>query len=197
MINATINTSTAKKSAKHVRKQGKIPGIMYGLNIPSTKIILDEPSLKKILSHDSGSGTIQLNVDGKVYNSVIKEIQKDPKTNSIIHIDFECFNGDKIVNVDIPINYLNETMVLKSGAILQKQKSTIKIRGKASKIPDKIDLVIKQQMLGHPIKVGDVEIGEELTILDNIESVIASINFSKNNNDATEETEEAAATESN
>ena len=76
--------------------------------------------------------------------------------------------------------FRSEFIASKNGAVIQKEKSSIKVRCKASKIPDHIDLVIKEQMLGHAIRISDMEIGDEITILDSLESVVASINFAKN-----------------
>lgn len=180
MINATINRETTKGSTKRLRREGKIVGNMYGLNVPSTKIILDEREVRSLLAHGEGHNTIELNVEGKKYNALIKEVQKCHATNNILHIDLECFSGDKIINADIPINYVNEFLASKNGAVIQKEKSSIKVRCKASKIPDHIDLVIKEQMLGHAVRIADMEIGDEITILDSLESVVASINFAKN-----------------
>ena len=180
MINATINRETRKGSTKRLRREGKIVGNIYGLNVPSTKIILDEKEVRRLLAHGEGHNTIELNVEGKTYNALIKEVQKCHATNSILHIDLECFSGDKIINADIPINYVNEFLASKNGAVIQKEKSSIKVRCKASKIPDHIDLVIKEQMLGHAVRIADMEIGDEITILDSLESVVASINFAKN-----------------
>lgn len=180
MINATINNETTKGSTKRLRREGKVVGNIYGYDLSPTKIILDKKEVEDLISHGDDHHTIKVNLDDKVYNAIVKEIQRCHITNSIIHIDLECFNGDKIVNAEIPVNYVNEFVASKNGAIIQKEKSSIKVRCKASKMPDKIDLVIREQMLGHAIRIADMEIGDEITILDSLESVVASINFAKN-----------------
>lgn len=180
MINAIINKETTKGSIKKLRREGKIIGNIYGENLSPTRIILDEKEVRRLLSQGGNHHTIEVNLEGKKYNAIVKEIQKCYATNSILHIDLECFNGDKIINADIPVNYINEFIASKNGAVIQKEKSSIKVRCKASKIPDHIDLVIREEMLGHAVRISDMEIGDELTILDSLESVVASINFSKN-----------------
>lgn len=180
MINAVINRETTKGSTKRLRKEGKVVGNIYGIDISPTKIILDEKEVKKLISNGGNHNTVEINVEGKKYTALVKEIQKSHINNSILHIDLECFNGDKIINADIPVHYVDEFIASKNGAVIQKEKSSIKVRCKASKIPDHIDLVIKEQMLGHAIRISDMEIGDEITILDSLESVVASINFAKN-----------------
>lgn len=180
MINAIINRETTKGSTKRLRREGKVVGNIYGIDVSPTRIILDEKEVKKLISNGGNHNTIEINVEGKKYNAIVKEIQKCHASNSILHIDLECFNGDKIINAEIPVHYVNEFIASKNGAVIQKEKSSIKVRCKASKIPDHIDLVIKEQMLGHAIRVSDMEIGDEITILDSLESVVASINFAKN-----------------
>lgn len=179
MINATINRETTKGSTKRLRKEGKVVGNIYGADISPTKIVLDKKEMDNLLSHGGEHHTIEVNVEGTTYNAIVREIQKCHITNNILHVDFECFNGDKIINAEVPVNYVNEFIASKNGAVIQKEKSSIKVRCKASKIPDKIDLVIKEQMLGHAIRIADMEIGDEITILDSLESVVASINFAK------------------
>lgn len=180
MINAVINREITKGSTKRLRKEGKVVGNIYGIDISPTKIILDEKEVKKLISNGGNHNTVEINVEGKKYTALVKEIQKSHINNSILHIDLECFNGDKIINADVPVHYVDEFIASKNGAVIQKEKSSIKVRCKASKIPDHIDLVIKEQMLGHAIRISDMEIGDEITILDSLESVVASINFAKN-----------------
>lgn len=189
MINATINREMTKGSTKRLRKEGKVIGNIYGVDVCPTKILLDEKEVKKLLNNGGNHGTIEINVEGKKYSALIKEIQKSSVTNSILHMDLECFNDDKVINADVPVHYINEFIASKNGAVIQKEKTSIKVRCKASKIPDHIDLVIKEQMLGHPVRIADMEIGDEITILDSLESVVASINFAKNTVEETSETE--------
>ncbi len=197
MLNATINKETTKGSTKRLRKEGKVIGNIYGSEICPTKIILDKKEVDDLIAHGGDHNTIKVSIEDKVYNAIVKEIQRCHVTNFIIHIDLECFNGDKIINADIPVNYVNEFIASKNGAIIQKEKSSIKVRCKASKIPDKIDLVIKEQMLGHAIRVADMEIGDEITILDSLESVVASINFAKSFVEEPSESEPEQSAENN
>lgn len=188
MINAVINKDASKGTVKRLRNEGKIPGNMYGVGIPSTKIVFEGSEIRYLISHGGMHQTVELNVEGVKYNAIIKEVQKCHTTNKIIHIDLECFTGDKVINAEIPVNYINESIIFRNGAVIQKEKSSIKVRCKASQMPDHIDLVIKEKMLGHAIRISDIEIGEELTILDSLESVVASINFAKSS--TVEENEE-------
>lgn len=197
MINATINNETTKGSTKRLRKEGKVVGNIYGSDISPTKIILDKKEVDNLIAHGDDHHTIKVSLDNKVYNAIVKEIQRCHITNSIVHVDLECFNGDKVINADIPVNYINEFIASRNGAIIQKEKSSIKVRCKASKIPDKIDLVINEQMLGQAIRVADMEIGDEITILDSLESVVASINFAKNYVEESPETENIESADSN
>lgn len=197
MINATINNETTKGSTKRLRKEGKVVGNIYGSDISPTKIILDKKEVDNLIAHGDDHHTIKVSLDNKVYNAIVKEIQRCHITNSIVHVDLECFNGDKVINADVPVNYINEFIASRNGAIIQKEKSSIKVRCKASKIPDKIDLVINEQMLGQAIRVADMEIGDEITILDSLESVVASINFAKNYVEESPETENIESADSN
>lgn len=190
MINATINRETTKGSTKRLRKEDKVIGNIYGVGIEPTRIVLDGKEVRQLFANGGNHNTVEINVEGKKYNAIIKEIQKCRLTNNILHIDLECFNGDKIINAEVPVHYVNEFVASKNGAIIQKEKSSIKVRCKASKIPDRIDLVIKEQMLGNAIKISDMEIGDEITILDSLESVVASINFAKATAEETPESDE-------
>ncbi len=190
MINATINRETTKGSTKRLRKEDKVIGNIYGVGIEPTRIILDGKEVRQLFSNGGNHNTVEINVEGKKYNAIVKEIQKCRLTNNILHIDLECFNGDKIINAEVPVHYVNEFIASKNGAVIQKEKSSIKVRCKASKIPERIDLVIKEQMLGHAIKISDMEIGDEITILDSLESVVASINFAKATAEETPESDE-------
>lgn len=180
MINATINRETTKGSTKRLRKEGKVIGNIYGVGVTPTRIVIDGKEVKRLLSHGGTHNAIDISVEGKKYKALIKEVQKCHTTNKISHIDLECFNGDKIINAEVPVHFIDEFIATKNGAVIQKEKSSIKVRCKASEIPNHIDLVIKEQMLGSAVRICDMEIGDEITILDSLESVVASINFAKN-----------------
>lgn len=192
MINAIINKDTTKGSTKRLRKEDKVIGNIYGVGVDPMRIILEGKEVRKLFSQGGNHNTVEINIEGKKYNAIVKEIQKCHVTNNILHIDLECFNGDKIINAEIPVRYINEFIASKNGATIQKEKSSIKVRCKASKIPDHIDLVIKEQMLGHAVKVSDMEIGDEITILDSLESVVASINFAKTSSEEDKQDEQIA-----
>ena len=110
----------------------------------------------------------------------IKEIQRDSVSHRIIHVDMEEITKDKTITADIPINYIGEENLSSSGAIVQREKNNVRVSCTAEKLPKFINVDVSKAQVGNVFKVADLELGSEISIVDNIDSIIALISIEKN-----------------
>lgn len=181
--------------AKKERKQGRVPGILYGKGLSNLLFEIGELELCREISSSGEHGMINYILDGSEHRALLKEVQRDPVTHKIIHIDLEEVDGNNVIQSEVPIQYIGEDYINKNGGVLQKEQGSVKISCKADELPKSIKIDISKGGVGSVFRYADLEIGEELSILDDIKGVIASISNEKRLTSALGEEEEESISE--
>ena len=149
-----------------------VPCVLYG----GEKDVLfstDEISFKKLV-YSPNVYTVKLEIKDKQYNAVLQEIQFHPVTDRIIHADFLELFDDKNITMNIPARIIGSSAgVLEGGQLIVKMRR-LKIRALPDKLPDHLDVVIDNLMIGGAIKVEDIDI-EGLEFLDAPNAVIVRV----------------------
>lgn len=166
-------------SAKKSRKNGKVPGVLYGNKINNLLFEVGELELCHEIGINGEHGILEFNLDGESHRGLIKEVQRDPVTNKIIHLDLEELNGKNKVISSVPIHYVGEEYLNKKGIVLQKEKDSVKIECSIESLPKYIDFNIGKGNVGSVYKFGDLEVASEISILDDLNSVIASVIYER------------------
>jgi large subunit ribosomal protein L25 len=179
----------ARHSAKKNRRNGKVPGILYGKNLKNLMFEVGELELNSEISKIGEHGVLDISINGENHNVLIKEIQREPVNQKIIHIDFEELYENSRIVTEVPIKFLGENTVNKNGGILQKERSSIKLQCSTGKIPKVIQVDVSNLSVGEAYRVADIEFGEEISVIDALNSVIATVATVNKYSDNTEELE--------
>lgn len=166
-------------SAKKSRKNGKVPGVLYGNKINNLLFEVGELELCHEIGISGEHGVLEFNLDGESHRGLIKEVQRDPVTNKIIHLDLEELNGKNKVISSVPIHYVGEEYLNKKGIVLQKEKDSVKVECSIESLPKHINFNIGNGNVGSVYKFGDLEVASEISILDDLNSVIASVIYER------------------
>lgn len=181
LISANIREKNVSHSARKERKKGKIPGVLYGKSIKNTLFEIGEIELNREISKEGEHGVIDLNIGGITHKTLIKEIQKEPINHKIIHIDLEELSRNHIINTEVPISFIGENTVVHNGGILQKERNTVKIQCMPENIPKTINADISNMQIGDVLKIGNLEIAEEIIVTEDCNNVILSITSNNTN----------------
>jgi large subunit ribosomal protein L25 len=173
--------------AKKERRQGLIPGIIYGKNINNMMFEIGELELNKEIARSGEHGVLSVNLDGQNHNTLIKEIQRDPVHHKVMHIDLAEISGNSTVHTEVPIVFIGEDLIMKKGGAVQKEKTNIKVQCKGESIPKCINVDLSKMKIGDAYRIGDIEMSQDIGIIENLNSIIASITMNKKPSDATEE----------
>jgi large subunit ribosomal protein L25 len=179
-VQAQSRERVGKEGTKKVRQQGNVPGVVYGQNT-NLSIQLASPSLKALKAiHFSESAIIDMEIASGQSNEsapvIIKDIQYDPLTEEILHIDFLKVSLEEKIRVHIPIILKGEIKEVKEGeAVLEQILREIEIECLPLDIPEKIDLDISQLKVGESLHVGDLKLPETVKILTHLEETIAAV----------------------
>lgn len=177
MSNLNIEKRDCKiaNSAKKSRKSGKVPGVFYGKEVGNLMFEVSELDLNREVSEAGEHGILSFNLDNEEKTALIKEVQRDPVTHKIMHIDINEIKNDGNIQTDVPIQYVGEEMLSKRATVLQKEKDSVKVTCKLKDLPKSIKMDISKGLPGEVFKYSDLELGEEICIIDSLETVIASI----------------------
>jgi large subunit ribosomal protein L25 len=168
--------ATGKNNSRRLRKLEKMPCVLYG-GKENVHFSVDTPSLKKLV-FTPDVYIVKLDIEGKKYDAIIKELQFHAVTDEINHIDFLEIHDDKPVEIQIPVELTGIAPGVKAGGKLQLINRKLKVKGLPKNFPDKLNVDVSNLNLGKSIKVGDIEI-DGLTILNAKNTVVASIKLTR------------------
>lgn len=179
MENLQINQREKKTrhSSRQCRRKGLVPGVLYGKGINNFLFEIGELELNHALSVTGEHGLLNINAQEGSLNTLIKEVQRDPVTRRVLHIDLEKIEGNEEIETVVPINYVGEEYINKLDAVLQKNIDSIKVKCSPSNIPKGVNLNVGRAKPGDQFKIADVEFGNEITVVDDLNSIVASVSY--------------------
>jgi len=160
-ITAASRQTGGKGFARRVRGTGNIPAIVYGPEKQPTAIAVSERELRGALKTAGGvHGSIfTLNLDGQQSKVIVREIQRDPLTSRMVHIDFHAISMTKPINIEIPVNFTGLAKGVKSeGGIMQVLMRDIEISCLPVNIPEHFSVDVSELGIGDSIHIRDLSI---------------------------------------
>jgi large subunit ribosomal protein L25 len=170
-LKAWARQRTGKGGARSVRREGRIPGILYGNQQEPQTIALEFKAISQQLQTGHFQSTIfMLDVEGDKIRVIPRGVQVDPVRDFPIHVDFMRLGKDALVTVDVPVHFLNEAASpgLKRGGVLNIVRHDIPVRCPADKIPDHFDVDLTGLEIGDSVHISAITLpeGVGLTITD-------------------------------
>ena len=166
-------------NAKKIRRMGRVPGVLYGKKINEFLFEVGELELCREIAQNGEHGIINLDINGEDYQALIKDVQRDPVTHKIIHLDLEELDHSQKIISTVPIQFEGEGYLKKKGMVLQKEKDSIKVECDANKLPKYIKININGSDNGYVYRAGELEVASELSIIDDLNTVIASVTYER------------------
>lgn len=190
-LNLNKREANIPNNAKKLRRAGKVPGILYGKKSKDFMFEVGELDLCREISKTGEHGVLNFKLDGSSHKALIKDLQRDPVSHKIIHLDLEELEQNQKIISSVPIHYVGENNLNKRGMVLQKERGSIKVECTADTLPKHIDININDSNNGYVYRVGDLEVASELSIIDDLDTVIAAVTYERKTvSDDMEEIEE-------
>ena len=175
-IKGNLRTATGKKDSKNVRTQELVPCVLYGgeenvhFNIPFNEFrhVIYTPEVF----------LVNLDIDGKVYQAILKDTQWHPVEEKLLHADFFQVLDNKPVKVSLPVSIIGTAKGIKAGGKLKVNLRKLKVKGIAKNLPDAINVNVTELGLGQSIKVGDLK-SDAVMLLNNKSDVIATVTVTR------------------
>lgn len=175
-LKGALRSEIGKKGAKHVRRNALTPCNLYGVggNVNFTVI---EKDLKNIL-YTPNAYIIDLNIDEKREQAVIREIQFHPVTDQVLHIDFFRVSEDVPVIIEIPVKLTGSSEGVKQGGKLTLTSRKLKVSAFLKDLPDTLDIDISTLGLGKTVMVGELDF-PNVTILNPKSNVVCAVKMTR------------------
>ncbi|MCS7073816.1 MAG: 50S ribosomal protein L25 [Bacteroidia bacterium] len=153
-VKGTTRPTVGKSSVRETRKAGMVPCVLYGSGI-NQNIAIPVNEIKKAI-YTPDTMLVKLDIDGTLYNTIIREIQFHPVSDEVIHADFYVVQEDKPITVSLPVQLVGSSIGVQAGGkMLQKlRKATVK--GLFKNLPERVKVDVSGLDLGKTLKVGDV-----------------------------------------
>jgi large subunit ribosomal protein L25 len=196
-IKGALRKELGKKSSKELRKSNNVPCVIYG-GKENIHFYTHENNFKNLV-YTPDAHLLKLDIEGKVYEAVLKEIQFHPVSDRIIHADFTEVSTDKPVSIAIPIKVFGDSVGIIAGGKLRIRKRSLLVRGFANDLPEFLPVDITEVKIHQSIKVGDLSY-DKIELLDPKRSMVLAVATSRvaqktEEEIAAEEAAEVAATE--
>ena len=190
-LSGSLRENVGKKDAKALRRNGQVPCIIYGNNIEQVKFFTDARSFKKIL-YTPETLIIDFEINGKVYHTILQDIQYHPVTDEVLHADFLYVNEENPITVTLPVRTQGTCPGVMRGGRMNMNLSKLKVRGFVNDLPDNIMIDVTKLQMNQAIKVKDLDL-EKITILVPANTIVVDVRAPRNAavEETTEETEEA------
>ncbi|MCX6258288.1 MAG: 50S ribosomal protein L25/general stress protein Ctc [Bacteroidia bacterium] len=176
-INGVVRPALGKKGSKKERKELSVPCVLYGEGSENLHFSAHENQfLPLVYSHEVC--TVRINVGGKSYNALLKDIQFHPVTDKILHSDFFLIHDEKKVNIGVPVHVNGFAEGVRAGGKLHLEHRKLKVKALLKHLPDHIDLDVTELGVGQNIRIGDIHIPNvELTEQKNV--VVVSVKITR------------------
>jgi large subunit ribosomal protein L25 len=192
VLEANIRDQFSKGSNNRLRKEGRVPGVFYSKHDEPIAIDVIEKSINPLV-FTSQTNLISLKTNnGKEFDCLIKDIQFDPVTDRVIHIDLFGLTTNETIQIEVPIQFIGAPVGVKDGGIMQAVLHKLMIECMPGDMPQHLEVQVGDLKLGDSVHVSDLEF-ENITILSSPESVVVSITHPKVEKAAVEGEEEVAA----
>ncbi len=185
-----------KAETKKLRKQGLIPATIYGLGEAPVSIAISPKTVARIIASDTGlNSLVYLQREGTDIKRhvIIKDVQRDPVTRRLMHLDFMRVDPTHKVRVQVPIVLKGTPAGVKEGGILDFVHRVIEVECLPAFIPGHIDVDVSAMVVGSSLRLDELQLDSHLTVLGDAHNVICAVQGKEAEEAPAEEGEAAKA----
>lgn len=180
-IMCNIRENSSKGDNHRLRNNGKVPGIIYGLYQNSTNVELEEAEFTHTLAEIGEHGVVEIDTNGNCEKVMIKEIQREPITRRLMHVDLQRIDTNKKIHTHVPILITGEKTLKNKEAVVQRQMDDIEIECVPENIPKFFSIDVSNMSPGQRITYADIELSGEISIVGDINTIVATVTKRKAN----------------
>jgi len=157
VLEATKRELTGKQ-VRQLRAQGQIPGVLYGPEFAPISLLVNQISLRAALLEASGTRVIDLNVDGQVYNALVRNVQRRPIRGDVLHVDFYRVRMNVKIRNEVPIVLVGDMLAFeKAGFVVLHEMTSLEVECLPGDLPAQIEVSTETlKAIGDALIVADL-----------------------------------------
>ncbi|MEZ5243626.1 MAG: 50S ribosomal protein L25 [Acidimicrobiales bacterium] len=176
LLTAETGREEGTRSSRRLRREGRVPAVVYGLDADPVTVSVAWPDLRAVLTTDAGTNAvITLEIDGAQQLSIVRDIQRHPVRRDVIHVDFLRVTADQQIEAEVPIVLVGEALeVTRANGMVDQTLYHLTVSAKPAEVPDEIEVDISEMTLGDSIQVGQLTLPPGVTTLVDDDTSVAN-----------------------
>ena len=159
-LTAETGRPTGSRAANRLRRDGKIPAVLYGHGMDPVAVAVDGRDLRSALTTEAGvNALVTLRLDGESHLAMARQLQRDPVRGAVRHVDFVVVRRDEVIGAEVPIHLIGEAEeVQRADGLVEQQLFALAIRALPGDIPPGVEVDISGMTIGDTIRVADIRL---------------------------------------
>ena len=174
-LSVTEREIRGSAESRRLRRQGKIPGVLYGRGNKPHPICVDERDLRRALTGSAGLHAIlDVTLEGQktAHPSILKEYQVDPVRGRVIHVDFQEVRLDQPIQAQVVVELVGDPVGVREGGVLSQVAREINVEALPLEVPERLELDVSDMAIGDTKRLTDLPAREGVTYLDDPEETV-------------------------
>jgi large subunit ribosomal protein L25 len=174
-LTAEIGRPLGSRATRRLRREGKIPGVIYGHGTDPVSVAVEARELRVALNGEAGANQLlSLETGSTTYLALAREMQRHPIAQTVTHVDFQIVRRDEVIAADVPLNLIGEALEVQHGdGLVDQQMFVLPVRARPADIPTSIELDITDLIIGAQLRVSDLTLPAGVTTEVDPETAIA------------------------
>jgi large subunit ribosomal protein L25 len=162
---AEIGRPLGSRATRRLRREGKIPGVIYGHGTDPVAVAVPARELRIALNGEAGANQLlSLETGSTTYLTLAREMQRHPIAQTVTHVDFQIVRRDEVISADVQIVLIGEALEVHHGdGLVDQQMFTLAINAKPADIPTSVELDISGLTIGDQLRVSDLTLPTGVT----------------------------------
>jgi large subunit ribosomal protein L25 len=173
---AEVRPGDGKSEARRIRREGKVPAVVYGLGTDAQPVAVPDRELQHILHGPGGANTlINLDLSGKQELVLARQIQRHPVRHNLMHVDLIRVSRDVAIAAEVPVHLMGEPVGVRDGGILEQVTFTLSVEARPADIPRSIEIDVSALNIGDHLAVGDLVLPQGVTTTQEPDEQVAHV----------------------
>jgi large subunit ribosomal protein L25 len=175
-LTAEPRTETGSRPAGRLRRQGKVPAVVYGLDTETVNVTVPGRQLAHILAGEAGANAlITLKLDGDEALTLARQIQRHPTRGDLVHVDFIRIRRDVAVEAEIPVHLEGEAAGVRDGGVVEQLLFTLSIEAKPADIPNALTVDISALEINDKILVEELRVPHGVALQHEADELVVQV----------------------
>ncbi len=169
VVNAEPRNDEGKGASRRLRREGKVPAVLYGGNKEPQSISLQHNIMLQHIENEAFfSHILTVNVGGQAEKAVIKDLQMHPYKPSIVHMDFQRVDEKSVIKVSVPVHFIGADVApgVKAGGVVTHQMTSVEVSCPAGKLPEYLEADVSSMEIGDSLHLSDLTLPEGVELVE-------------------------------